>query len=167
VDLKSTLLHEHSKENANKIAQYVGNNPNRFKQLVKVYLTGPYRVTQRASWPLSICAENHPALVSPHLRELLMYLKRPGVSDAVKRNTVRMLQFIDIPTRYHSQVIDISFHYLQGKKEAVAVKVFSMTVLARLLGSQPELARELRIISIVCLASAGFVSRAKKILKGL
>ena len=169
MDLKSTLLRQHSRENASKIAHYVGDDPVRFKKLVNIYLAGPYRVTQRAAWPLSICAELHPELISPHLKEILEFLKAPDAHDAVKRNALRLLQFIEIPSRYRGKVIDICFNYLQGKSEPVAVKVFAMSVLSQLVDGVPELSQELRIIieDQLPYASAGFISRARKVLKDL
>ena len=97
MDLKKMLQKGHSKAHSNAIAYYIGNNANRFKALVEVYLNGPYRITQRAAWPLSICVERWPYLIAPHLKRILDYLHEPDIHDAVKRNTVRLLQFIDIP----------------------------------------------------------------------
>lgn len=169
MDISSTLLQQHSRRNADKIALYVGSNRFRFKQLINVYLTGPYRITQRAAWPLSICAENHPALFDSHLGKILKHLDQPNLHNAVIRNTLRLLQFVDIPTRHRGQVVHLCFHYLQSKKEPVAVKVFAMTVLSRLVGREPALRRELRIIieDQLPYGSPGFVSRATKILKEL
>lgn len=169
MDIRRTLLQQHSKANADKIADYVGSNRARFKQLVMVYLEGPYKITQRAAWPLSICVERYPHLVSPHLSPLLSFLAIPGVHDAVKRNTLRLLQFVEIPVRYHGKVIDICFKYLQANKEPVAVKVFAMTVLGRLVKNLPELKRELRLIieDQLPYASAGFLSRARRVIKEL
>ena len=81
MDLQKEILKEHSKAQAHKLAGYVGNNPSRFKFLVEVYLAGPYRVTQRAAWPLSICAERHPDLIIPHLKKLLNFLSKPCIHD--------------------------------------------------------------------------------------
>src|SRR5687768_16824430 len=117
MDLKKEILKEHTKKQTTKIVDYVGDNHVRFKELIQVFLAGPYRVTQRAAWPLSYCVENHPALIQPYLRTLLDHLKKPGLHDAVKRNTIRLLQFINIPKRLHGKTADICFAYLQNKKE--------------------------------------------------
>ena len=59
MDLKKEILKGHTKAQTEKIVKYVGNNALRFKALVNVYLSGPYRVTQRAAWPHSIgCTHN-------------------------------------------------------------------------------------------------------------
>ncbi|MEO7988362.1 MAG: hypothetical protein ABI663_02410 [Chryseolinea sp.] len=167
MDLQKEVLKEHSKAQAHKLAGYVGYNVSRFKSLVEVYLAGPYRVTQRAAWPLSICAERHPDLILPHLKKLLDFLSKPGIHDSVKRNTLRLLQFIDIPKRNYGQVAELCFEYLQSKKEPVAVKVFSMTVISRIIKDEPDLRNELKVIieDLMPYSSPAFVSRGRKVLK--
>lgn len=150
-----------------KVVDYVGNNPARFKVLVEVFLSGPYRTTQRAAWPLSYCAEREPALIVPHLGHILKHLKKPGIHDAVKRNTMRLLQFVAIPKRYQGQVADHCFAYLQNPKEPVAIRAFSMTVLAAIARHNPGLRQELAIIieDQLPFGSPAFVSRGRKVLR--
>jgi hypothetical protein len=169
MDLMREILKEHGRKQAIKIAAYAAGSPSRFKSLVDIYLTGPYRVTQRSSWPLSLCAEEHPELVRPHLKKLLDFIRKPGVHDAVKRNTMRLLQFVDIPKKNHGQLIDLCFEVLQQPKEAVAIRVFSMTVLSRLIVDQPDLQKELRIIleDHLPYSTAAFRSRASKLIRKL
>jgi hypothetical protein len=54
-------------------------------------------------------------------------------------------------------------------KEPIAVRVFSMSVLANITRHEPDLKKELRIIieDQLPFASAGFRARAKKVLKEL
>ena len=169
MDLKKEILKGHTKAQTEKIVKYVGNNALRFKALVNVYLSGPYRVTQRAAWPLGCCVENHPNLVGPHLKTILDHLKKPGIHDSVKRNTVRLLQHIEVPKRYEGRVVDICFQYLNDVREPVAIRVFSMSVLTQMARHNPELKKEIRLIIEAQLpyASAAFHSRAKKVLKEL
>jgi len=134
---------------------------------LEIYFEGPYRVTQRAAYPLGICVERYPELIKPHLKKLLDFLKKPGIHDAVKRNTMRMLQFTDIPKRNYSKVMEICFGYLQNKTEPVAVKVFAMTVLSNITKGEPDLQKELRIIieDQLPYSTPAFSSRAAKVLK--
>ncbi|CAN5138396.1 hypothetical protein BH09BAC3_BH09BAC3_32040 [soil metagenome] len=157
----------HSKAITSKIVKHVGHNPVLFRELVGVFLAGPYRITQRAAWPLSICVVNHPKLVKPYLKAIIKYLDHPGIHDAVKRNTVRFLQFIDIPKSLQGRVVDICFGFLSNPREPIAVRVFSMTVLANLAKQHPELKDELKIYIEDHLPFGGpaFRSRGYKILK--
>lgn len=169
MDIASEIAKEHSKRTTLKVADYVGVNINKFKVLVEVFLGGPYRISQRSSWPLTICVERHPHLIKPYLSKLLEFLNKPNIHDGVKRNLLRLLQFIDIPKRHHSTLINLCFDYLQDKNEPVAIKVFAMSTLATLTSDYPDLQRELRIIleDQLPYGSPGFRSRAMKVLKGL
>jgi hypothetical protein len=169
MDLRKEILKEHSMTWRDRIIAYVGTNKKRFADLIDVYLAGPYRVTQRASWPISCCVEQHPELIEPHYKKLLAFVIKPGVHVAVRRNTMRLLQFVDIPKKFHGHVAEICFNFLNDKKETVAVQVFAMTVLANLAKHEPDLANELRTIieDRLPYATAGFRSRASKVLKAL
>jgi len=169
LNLKEAILKEHSKEQCNKIVAYVGGKTSRFSELVNLFLVGPYRVTQRAAWPLSCCIEKNPKLIEPHLKQVLNFAMRPGVHDAVKRNVVRLLQFVDIPRKLQGLTAKMCFQFFSDKKEPIAVRVFSMTVLSNLAKELPELKNELipMIEDQMPYGSAGFISRGRKVLKEL
>jgi hypothetical protein len=169
MNLKEAALKEHSKAQCNKIVKYVGNDPKKFSELVNVFLQGPYRVTQRIAWPLSYCVEENTTLIHPHLSKILKFAQRPDAHDSVKRNVVRLLQFIDIPQKHQGSVADICFKFFTDTKEPIAVRVFSMTVLANLAKKIPELKNELIPIieDQLPYGSAAFVSRGRKVLKQL
>lgn len=61
--LRETILAEHSKAQKNLIVEWVGNNQQRFDELVNLFLQDEYRVTQRAAWPLSFIAIDEPSLI--------------------------------------------------------------------------------------------------------
>jgi hypothetical protein len=169
MDLRAEILKNHSQNQARKVADYVGNNPARFKSLLEVFMRGPFRVSQRASWPLNLCVERYTKLINPHFPSILKMAKKPGVHAAVKRNIFRMLQFVTIPKRHQGHVTDIAFKFLMDTKEPVAIRVFAMTVLANIAMEEPGMKEELRIVIEDGLpyGSPGYVSRAKKILKQL
>ena len=134
---------------------------------MNVFLNGPYRVTQRSGWPLSYCVEHHPELIKPHIRKIILNLNAPGLHHATKRNTLRLLQFIEIPKSMLGIVADVSFRFLCDPKEPIAVKVFSMAILSKMSQHQPEIGRELKLIVEDQLPFAGpaFSSRARKVMQ--
>lgn len=165
MDIKKELLKEHSKMQTSKVVNYIGKDPKRFNLLIKIFLEGPYHVTQRAAWPLSYCVEGHPSLIEPHLKSVLKMLDKKDAHDAVKRNILRFLQVIEIPKRFYGTVTDRCFSFLDTK-EPIAVRVFAMTVLGNMARQEPDLKKELRIVieDQLPYASAGFLSRAKRVL---
>ncbi len=169
MNLVAELLSENSKAVHMRIVRYIGRSPKRYKSLVDVFLKGPYRVTQRAAGPLNSCTESHPELLKPHLRAIVKSLGAQGQSDSIKRNVLRMLQFVDIPVSFQGELADICFRLLSDKRQAVAIRVFAMTVLSNIAVQQPGLIRELEAIiqEHMPYGTPGFVSRGSKVLKKL
>lgn len=166
MDLVAELEREPSKNQLNRVIRFVGNNPARFSQLMALFLQGPYRLTQRAAKPLIYCAEQNPELVKPYLNQLLKIVSHQDVAVSIRRNIVRLLQFVDIPGNLQAKAISICFGLLTDPKETIAVKVFSMTVISNLERQHPPLAKELVSIleSQLPYASAAYRSRAKRIM---
>ena len=145
MDLKAEILKEHSKEQTLKVVHYIGNNQQRFDKLVKLVLENEKKVAQRAAWVMSNCVENYPDLFIPHLKALLENLRNP-VHDAIKRSTLRSIEFIDIPEELLGLVADFGFKFLDSTREAVAIRVFSMSALYKVCQQEPELSNELKMV---------------------
>ena len=167
MDLRSIILAEHSKANCNKIVRWVGSSQQRFDELFDLFLNSEYRINQRAAWPLSYCVIDHPQFIEKHFSKLVRNLHKPGIHDSVKRNTVRLLQYIEIPKKFHGEIMDICFHYLSSPNEPVAIKAFSLTILQNLSKQYPEIKNEIKLIIEERWEheTAAFHSRAKKFLK--
>lgn len=165
MNLREEILKEHSKAQCSKIVQWVGNHQQRFDKLFHLFLTDEYRVVQRAAWPVSYCVIAHPPFISSHWTELVKNLQKPGIHNAVKRNSIRLLQDIEIPKKYQGEIMDICFKYIESPSEAIAVKAFSLTVLGKLATKYPAIIPEIKLlIEQQPAATAAFKSRAKKLL---
>lgn len=165
--LRDELLKEHSKENCMRIVQWIGDSEERFAKLIDLFINDEYRVVQMAAWPMSYVLEAHPRLAKKHLPVLLNNLDKPDLIPAVKRNTIRALQSVPIPEKYHGVVMNHCFNYISDPTEKAAVKAFSLTVLEGLAQIYPDIKGELKLIIETSMEheSPAFVSRAKKILK--
>jgi hypothetical protein len=167
MNIKAALLKEHSKKQSDAIVRFIGKDPDRFAELMKCFFEGEYRVTQRAAWPMSYCVKAHHELIRPYYKKLLDNLSRHGLHDSIPRNTVRLLQYVEIPEKFHGQVMDTCFKYITSPSTAVAIKAFSISVLQNLTKQYPEIINELKIVieERWNYETAAFRSRAKKILK--
>ncbi len=166
-NLREEILKEHSKTQCNKIIAWISNDQKRFDELLHLFLQDEYRVTQRAGWPLSYCVSTHPEWIKKRMGELIKNLHKPGIHAAVKRNTIRILQEIEIPKKYHGEVMNICFQYLESPIEPVAIKAFSLTVLGKLALTYPDILPEIKLLIEEQLPNqtAAFTSRAKQVLK--
>jgi len=166
--LRDDILEEHSKPHAVYLSKKIGADQEAFDELIDLFIHDEYRVTQRAAWVVSHCVDQHPWLIEKHLEPIILNLQN-NVNDAVKRNTVRVLQFVDIPEDLMGITAEICFDYLNSGKEPVAIKAHSMTVLFNIIKKFPELKEELKlsIEDQLPFGSAGFKSRGTKILKAI
>ena len=164
--LREEILKEHSKAQCNKIVQWIGNDQKRFDELFELFLNAEYRVTQRAAWPLSYSVIAHPEFINKNFSKLINNLKKPGLHDAIKRNSIRLLQHIIIPEKFHGKVMEICFRYFESPTEAVAIKAFALTVLGNLSKKYPEILPEIKLLIEEQWPhqTAAFKSRAKKLL---
>lgn len=166
-NLREEILKEHSKAQCTKIVNWVGDSQQRFDSLFKLFLNDEYRVVQRAAWPVSYSVIAHPQLINKHWAALIKNLSKPDLHPAVKRNSIRLLQDIDIPEKHQGSIMDICFGYIASPTEAVAVKAFSLTVLKNLSKKYPEIIPEIKLIIEEQMPhqTAAFKVRAKDFLK--
>jgi hypothetical protein len=165
MDLREEILKEHSKAQCDKIVKWIGNDQQKFDELFRLFLNDEYRVTQRAAWPLSYSVIAHPPFMKKHLAALINMLKKPNLHNAVKRNAIRLLQYFTIPKKFHGDIMDICFRYVESPNEAVAVKAFSLTVLHNLSKEYPEILPEIKLLIEEQMPhqTAAFKSRSKNL----
>lgn len=169
MNLKEKILDEHSKKQTSQIVNYVGDNRVRFARLVNLFLGKEPLIAQRAAWAVSYCVQSNPDLAQPYLNKFIKNLKQAGLHNAIKRNTMRLLQYVDVPKHLLGSLSNICFAYLSDVKEAIAVRAFSMTVLLNIAKKEPGLKSEIKLVieNMMPHGSAGIRARGKMILKGL
>ncbi|KXK50770.1 MAG: hypothetical protein UZ05_CHB002001593 [Chlorobi bacterium OLB5] len=74
MNLRDEILKDHSKRQVLKIAAWIGNDEDRFRQFLQIFLNDDYRVVQRISWVLSLIAEEHPKLVEKYISKIIKKL---------------------------------------------------------------------------------------------
>ena len=166
MNIRQALMERHSKRQTMAIVEYIGDDARRFAELMKLFFSGEYRLAQRAAWTMSHCAEQRPELIRPYLPKLLDCLKRDDAHDAVRRNIVRLLQYVEIPRRLAGKVYSHCVDLIDDADQPVAVRAFALTVAARIAKSEPDLMNELRLIVRKHLphTTAAFQKRARAIL---
>jgi len=166
MDIRQALMDEHSRRQTMAIVEYIGDDARRFAELMKLFFAGDYRLTQRAAGTMNHCVERRPELIKPYLPKLLDCLKRDDMHDAVKRNVVRLLQYVEIPRRLMGKVYAHCVDLVDDACEPVAVRAFALTVAARIAKSEPDLMNELRLVVRKHLShtTAAFHKRAREVL---
>lgn len=169
MDFAHALLTNYSKTQAERIALYIGPDQGRFDELLACMLGDDPLLSQRAAWPIGKVLDAYAWHLLPHLATLREHLQTDHIHPAIPRNILRGLTFLSIPEDEQGEWLDLCFGYLQDPKQPVAIRVHAMQVAFNLSQPYPELQQELHMIitAHVSEGSAGFKSRAKKLLKNL
>lgn len=147
MNIRGALAAEHSKRQTLRIVKYIGDDPVRFKELMKVFLSDEYRPVQRASWAVNCCVEKYPDLAAPYFSKLIGILESDDVHTGAHRNILRMFQFVDIPKRYRGKLYDICTRFLDDPSRPVAVRVFALSVAAKIADGEQTLLNELKLLA--------------------
>ncbi len=169
MNLRNEILKEHNKEHALKIADYACSSKKSFKELMKCFMSNEYRLAQRAAWSVSWAAKKKPEMIEPYIKDLVAALRKKNIHNAVIRNSVRILETIEIPEQFHGEVMNACFSFIETPSTPVAIKAFSLTTLFNLSKKYPEIKNELRLIIEERWnpETAAFKSRGRKILKAI
>ncbi|TDE16597.1 hypothetical protein [Dyadobacter psychrotolerans] len=168
MNIREELLRDqiHFKEQALRISEFAVSTESNFKELINCFLSDEVRLAQRAAWSVSWAARKKPEMIQPYVHSLVNQLGRKDVHDAVIRNSLRILEDIDIPEEFHGKVMSTCFDYIQTRETPVAVKAFSLHILYIFSKIYPEIRNELKLIiqENIEYETAAFKSRGKKIL---
>lgn len=167
-DIKDALIAEHSKSQTMRIVKYIGNDKNRFKELMTIILGKDELLSQRGAWVFAFCCDAEPQLLQPYFKQIIKKLKEERNHDAIKRNFMRSLQDAIIPEKFQGEIYDIALNYVLSENEARAARVFGMSVLFNIAKLHPELLTELKAILIdlnTYSDTPSLIARSKGILK--
>lgn len=166
MDLKKAILEEHSKAQALKITAYIGSSQKRFDELMTHFFADDWRLNQCTAYSMNFVVAEHPHLFKKHLKSAIDNLRQPK-HDAVKRNTLKILENIEIPEKHLGHVVDMCFDFLASHDEPVAVKAYSMGILFKVGKKEPDLFHELKVLieDQMPTGTPGFTSRGRKYLK--
>lgn len=169
MNLRHILAGPFLKVEAQRIANWVGNDEQRLARLLDLMMGQEEKIAARAAWALNHWADHYPSLIAPHLEKLLQYVERKDPEDAVKRNCLRILSKQDLPERLWGPAADLGFRYLADPGQKAAVRVFAMALLGRICREVPELGHELllTIDEYWDHATPAFRAQGRKIRKAL
>lgn len=161
MNLEHELEREHSRQQADHLAAWIGGNARRFAELFDLFQNGRPLIRQRAAWVVSVICETHPSLAIPCLPALLALGGREGEHEATARNVFKILGTIPLPDEHHGEIYDLALKKMTDPKTPAAVTAYAITVLRRMTDHYPELLEEVRMSLAVLLPAAGAAVRSR------
>lgn len=166
MNLREALLNEHSRNQTQKIVRAIGRDQKLFDQLVKLVLEKNGIISNRAAWVLGYSGITNKDYFLKYLSQLLELLNEKNVHNSLKRNIVRVLQYLDLPDDFCAEAFDTCIKLVLNNNEAIAVRAFSISILQNLIKKYPDFKEELKLSlqQILPNASAGLKSKCKRTL---
>jgi hypothetical protein len=169
VNLAEELISNYSSGKIEKIAKHAIANRTVFEELMTYYIGENQRLAQMASWCVSHAVDIDKSIIIPYIQNLVDVLYKSNKHDAVIRNALRILQFVEIPEYLQGKVMNKCFEFIEQPLYPAAFKAYSLTVIFNLSMIYPDIKSELKTVIEILLPteSAAFKSRGKKILNKL
>jgi hypothetical protein len=166
MNIRLELENEHFKNKMNEIASYACSTPGRFRKLMDCFFDPDHRMVLAASWIISKSVEIQNGILDPFLPKIVAQLTNPHTKKHLIRNSLRILELIEIPETLHGLIMNACFDFLQEPKTEIAIKAYSMTIIYQLSLLYPEIQEELKCIieEKWDQESPAFKSRGRKII---
>ena len=145
MDIEKKLHEGHSRTITLAIVEYVGNDKNKFKILMDLFLGKVPKLIQRGGWPMSLVAIAHPELIKPYLGKLIIKLQQTDNHPSVARNILKIFEAIEIPEKYEGYLVECCFAILVSPTNPIASIAFAITVATKICKKYPDLKNELRL----------------------
>lgn len=168
MNLRDILQLDQSRKNIDQIITIVNNNPELFDSLWSIFLENKNPESRRALWAIDVLTEHSDYLDSRHVETLIQMLPT-FKHDGLKRHSLRILERNFIPEDYKGALLLICFQWLEKQDIPVAVKMYSLKILAEIAVQEPSISRELIDIIELQMADStpGFKSIGKKVIRKL
>ena len=133
MNFKQQLEAELSRKNTDYIVYAAGKNPKHFQELMLIVLKNEEPYSSRAAWAIDVICENHINLIYPYISKIIE--KLPVFHHfGTCRHMLRILEKVSIPDDHVGRLIDFCFDTLLKSEIPVAIKIFGMQIIAKLLG---------------------------------
>ncbi|MFM6984602.1 MAG: hypothetical protein ACKOXF_10755 [Chitinophagaceae bacterium] len=113
------------------------------EELLSILVNGITREQYIASWILSRVVEIEPDILNESAHNACLKIIHTTKEGGIKRNLIRVWQFsMPESEAIRLEILDLAFKLLSDTAQDVAVRVFAITVLEKLLRHFPEIKEE-------------------------
>lgn len=145
MDIKDVTFNMPNRAKAVALAEYIGDDVDKFDELMTLVFENPGQVMVRTSWVMNFVLEQHHHMLEPYWPRIIKYLQT-DVHNAFGRNIFRILGFIPLPEKHLGELASLAFDYVSDTTVEVAIRSNSIVFLMNVIKAEPELATELKMI---------------------
>jgi len=148
----------------------IGNDPERFNEMMQIAFCDEYPLSMRAARIIALSSDNYPELINPYIPQIIECLKELN-TDGVLRGFLKILA--ELPLEFDDEqmgvLTDMAFTWLANPGEPIAIRYYSIEILQIISRKYPEIGIELSIIlqEMVNDESSGLKAKSRKVLNYL
>lgn len=161
------LKKDRSKKKVLHLLDYIGTQPDRVDEMMKLVLGPDQKKAIHAAWVLYHYVEIHVRLLHPYFDDAVaVLLNHPH--QAIERGLLRMFWMMDSwPEEHFTPLVDHMMQIILNTKSKIAAQALSMEALLKHLDPYPEMLKELAYVveEGVPYGSAGYKAKARKVIK--
>ena len=120
------------KQEMEQIACQAVKAPATFKALLSLMESGQPELAGRAAWCFSQAAKLKPDWAKAQQADIVRVLEKPGLSDGVLRNTLRVLRDMTLDPANFDQLVFHCFNFIEDPDRPVAIRAFAMHILGQI-----------------------------------
>lgn len=170
MNIRSQLLSNHSRANADLIQRFVEDNPESLTELMACFFSDEVKVAQRAAMTVGNFGRSHPDLLKPWWDDLATAADDP-IHAAIARAVVRYFSELPLtlPASLESRLIQRCVKAVIDPKEKTATSAFAMKFVTDRAARYPEQAKRLNaaLIRLIPSGTPGFQNRGRKMIEQL
>lgn len=133
-----------SKAQINLIVQWIGADPDRLALLMDVLRGTDRKLAEYAAWVVGTIGQKQPLRFEPWYPEMVALLHNRTVHPAVHRNILRIFIQSGPPASVFDSLTEACFIFLDDPQSDIAIRAFSIHILAKICKKEPELWTEFK-----------------------
>ncbi len=151
--------HRPNKDQISIFVEEISQSKDLFDATIDLIINEPYTRLLGPSWAIGYAGILKPNWFFARLPEIYSSLNSQ-TPNYIYRSVARVIRDTEIPDEYLGIITQKGFDWLTDPKQAIAVRVFSLHTLSKILDKEPELAIELKgiIETIMPNASSGMLN---------
>ena len=141
---KDFILEFHSNRDLKLYNSKILNSPHLVKGIVDLIINKEqYPISEYASWILAHVVKSNKNLLIPFQNELIDIILTENDNQTVLRNCTNIIQNMDFIEYKESQLIERYIDFIKNSNNKVALQMYSMQNLSKIVVKYPELKQEL------------------------
>ena len=123
MNIREELERELTKNQILTITEYACSTTTRFRKLMDCFFDPYHRIVLNATWIVTQSLELHKEMLVPYIPVLVAQITKPNNAEHLIRNSLRILELIEIPEAFHGLIMNTYLDLSRIQKQLLLSKL--------------------------------------------